>query len=215
MDKLKQALSLFFALSLALLAGCSATPDYPVWEADITGLSLRTGTASQYTFSYVDTLWVAEPEVGNRVALVYTQNTDENQICNISIQLDRAHDKPVTEQDLQTLTDSMGDSFSYFTIDRSEMRLVEDTPVILLETTSRFTDEYLDMAIEQGILTEEMIEASGGRELFHAMPPTTQITAIAVCDGLQFTLTGSYYNATQKQDLETQLVLLLNTLDSL
>lgn len=130
-------------------------------------------------------------------------------MCNINIQASQEWSGQLTEKDMDELISAMKEYVGYITINTSEMRLINDEPVIYWESTIQFTEEYLDAMIEAGGLTEADIEAYGGREALLSIPPTTQIMVYATVDNYLFAYVGTYYGDEQKQAVIDALTVII------
>ena len=104
------------------------------------------------------------------------------------------------------------DAVSYTHLDvykrqNNELMSFNGEPVIYYEAETKLTDEMIDLMIEEGAITEEHIEALGGRETLLNMPPVTQIGINAIVDGKAISITGTYndcllYTSPQPQGQE-------------
>lgn len=196
--------------AMLLLAGCSAeTPNYPVMEPmDASGLTLETAQDSSVKVSYPADTWTdveMEP-----LTLFYTATMgSEGQACNVNVTPVAPASGDLTDADREYILSSLGQDAEYITVGVSEMRLLYNKPVIYNETTMQFTDETIDLMLDSGTLTEEQIEAIGGREVLLAIPPTNQVCLVAVADNYIYAYIGTYHGEEQKDvmlDLMTLLV---------
>ena len=56
------------------------------------------------------------------------------------------------------------------TVSASEIHLLNSEPVICMESSARFSDKYIDFILENGALTEDQSNESGGREAYGNNP---------------------------------------------
>lgn len=79
------------------------------------------------------------------------------------------------------------------------------------EISTTITDRLLDMAIAEGLITEEMAEQRGGREAMTSGHSSEQISIYAVSGGHVVAYTGNYYGADGKEGvlavMETMIIL--------
>ena len=69
----------------------------------------------------------------------------------------------------------------------------------------------IDFYLENSGITEEQLEALGGREALLNTPPTRQIQMYAVVDGNILVVTGTYYDDAAKTRLVDTMSILLQT----
>lgn len=67
------------------------------------------------------------------------------------------------------------------------------------EISTTITDRLLDMAIAEGLITEEMAEQRGGREAMTSGLSSEQISIYAVSGGHVVAYTGNYYGTDGKE----------------
>lgn len=72
-------------------------------------------------------------------------------------------------------------------------------PAIYTESVMKYTDEYIDLMLETGAITQQFLDENGGREVLLSIPETAQIYFYTVKDGNLYTYIGTYYNEEQKQ----------------
>ncbi|MBR2329529.1 MAG: hypothetical protein IKA58_06580, partial [Clostridia bacterium] len=98
------------------------------------------------------------------------------------------------------------------TINVAEVHELNGEPVFYLENVTQINDAVIDLMIAEGVLTEEMIEQAGGREVFKAIPPTKSVAIYGIVDGYLTMYTGTYYDDAHKQTLiDTMTILFANT----
>lgn len=191
--------------------------NYPVIEAvDYSGMELETISNSQmgYGYSFPAGEWVQILENPLQIAWMETLTTD--QAVNISVSLASTSKLPTNWVDdaLEELQEEIpamyGDSIRIESID---VRVLDGEKVIYTEIVTQITDEMIDLLIDEGVYTEEQIEASGGREALLSIPPTTQVAIYAAKDGYGYVCTGTYYAADQKQMVLDTMTIMIGTLE--
>lgn len=214
----KRSLSLLgaAALGLALLAGCggsgssgaASTPDYPVIEAvDTTGMTLETADDGSVQVSYPAGEWTQNPDMGT-LTILYTESMGTGQAISLNVQCAGDCPATLTDSDRETLMAQFEGQVG-LSIDVSEMRLLHGQPVIYTETTMTMTDEYIDLALESGAFTQEMLDSIGGREALLNAEPTRQVNLYAVVNDKLFIYSGTYHTAEQKQLLVDGLTVIV------
>lgn len=158
--------------------------------------------ATDFTFGYNSSQWIESGFAidGTEVVLVDSNPVDFEAPANIYI-------TPVSyipsyisiNEYLQMVVDS---SLSIMGVEilSSGVDFVGDYQVGMLETVERYTEEILDEMIELGYITEEDIEAIGGREVLLSFPDMYQIFMIARNGEDVYTFSGAYYSNDIKRD---------------
>ncbi len=186
---------------------------YPVIEAvDYSGMELETISNSEMSYSYPAGEW--EKILDDPLQIAWEETISTNQAVNINMNLEATGIKEDgwTDDLMAQLSNENFESVGYdITIEASEVRSLNGNPVVYMEVVTKITDEMIDMLIDSGAYTEEMIEAAGGREVLLATPPTTQIAIYTVKDGTLFSCTGTYYAEDQKQMVLDTMTIMLDT----
>lgn len=189
------------------------TADYPVIEAvDYSGMELETISNSKMSYSYPAGEW--EKVFDDPLQIAWEETIGTNQAVNINMNLEVTGIKGSDWMDdmMEQLSNENLESAGYgINVKVSEVRSLNGNPVVYMEVLTQITDEMIDMMIDSGVYTEEMIEAAGGRETLLAVPPTTQIAIYTAKDGNVFSCTGTYYAEDQKQDVLDTMTILLGT----
>lgn len=96
-------------------------------------------------------------------------------------------------------------------VDLSEIRTLDDKEVAYNENTVQFTDENIQKCIEKGILTEQMIEANGGKEALLNIPAQKQIQMTFYLDNKSTTVTGTYTEDNEKENVLKAMTTIVQT----
>ena len=112
---------------------------------------------------------------------------------------------------MNKLVESITESFPNIEILNAELRSINGKSVIYTETVTRFNDEMLDRLLEQGVITQDDVDAAGGRDAILSIPPTDQITLYAVTGAYLYIYTGTYYEESQKADVLEALTVMAQT----
>lgn len=190
-----------------------ATDSYPVIEAvDYSGMELETISNSEMSYSYPAGEW--EQIFDDPLQIAWEETINTNQAVNINMNVEATG---VTQDDwmddlMEELSNENLESAGYgITVEASEVRSLNGEPVVYMELITQITDEMLDLMIDSGIYTEEMIDSIGGRETLLAAPPTTQIAIYTVKDGTILSCTGTYYAPEQKQNVLDTMSIMIQT----
>lgn len=204
------------AVCLALcliLAGCGTVneEDYPPLEkVDLTSMTLETVSNSTFSMQYPADKWTGTD--GTSPLIVYYNDTAESsQAVNINAQQSGTYSGKFTEKYMNKLVESITESFPNIEFVKAELRSINGKSVIYTETVSGFSDEMLDLLLEKGVLTQDAIDAAGGREAILAIPPTDQVTLYAVTGAYLYVYTGSYYEESQRADVLEALTVMAQT----
>ena len=127
---------------------------------------------------------------------------------NVNVIVNGPYEGPLDEDDLDELLKQLEDmNVSGFEIVDSKLMNFAGEPLIYYEAETSLTDDMLDLMIESGSITEEQIEALGGREALMEMPAATQMGINAIVDGQSISVTGTY-NDDKDHVLEAMKVLI-------
>ena len=196
-----------------ILAGCGTVneEDYPPLEkVDLTSMTLETVSNSTFSMQYPAGKWTGTD--GTAPLIVYYNDTvDSSQATNINAQRSSTYSGKFTKNYMNKLVESITESYPNIEIVKAELRSINGKSVIYTETISGFSDEMLDLLLEKGVLTQDAIDAAGGREAILAIPPTDQITLYAVTGPYLYIYTGSYYEESQKADVLEALIVMAQT----
>ncbi len=196
-----------------ILAGCGTVneEDYPPLEkVDLTSMTLETVSNSTFSMQYPADKWTGTD--GTSPLIVYYNDTAESsQAVNINAQQSGTYSGKFTEKYMNKLVESITKSFPNIEFVKAELRSINGKSVIYTETVSGFSDEMLDLLLEKGVLTQDAIDAAGGREAILAIPPTDQVTLYAVTGAYLYVYTGSYYEESQRADVLEALTVMAQT----
>ena len=196
-----------------ILAGCGAVSeeDYPPLEkVDLSSMTLETVGNSTFSVQYPAGKWTGSDGTSPLI-IYYTDTLDTGEAVNINVQQSGTYSGKFTEKYMNKLTDGITESFPNIEILRAELRSINGRSVICTETVTRFNDEMLDLLLEQGVLTQDDVDAAGGRDAILSIPPTDQITLYAVTGAYLYIYTGTYYEESQKADLLQAMTVMAQT----
>lgn len=189
--------------------------NYPVIEAvDYSDMELETISNSQMSYSFPAGEW--EKILDNPLQIAWTETITTGQAVNISVILASPSKMPKNwiEDALEDLQEQFPESYGdSITIESIGVRTINGEKVIYSEVVTKINDEMIDLLIDQGVYTEAQIEASGGREVLLAIPPTTQIAIYAEKDGYVYVCTGTYYEEAQKQMVLDTMTIMIGTME--
>ena len=166
----RKAFAALTAVCLALcliLAGCGTVSeeDYPPLEkVDLSSMTLGTVSNSTFSTQYPADKWTGSD--GTSPLIIYYNDTQgTGQAVNINAQQSGTYSGKFTEKYMNKLTESITESFPNIEILNAELRSINGKSVIYTETVTRFNDELLDRLLEQGVITQDDVDAAGGRDL--------------------------------------------------
>ena len=187
---------------------------YPVIEmAEFDGSALAPAENETLRVAYPADLYTVAPDF-SPLTLWLKETIDSEQSANINIQKSEEFPAKLNQAFLDEMLTAQKtvDGAEALTVNVAEIRELNDEPVIYMENITEINDEVIDLLLAEGILTEEMIERSGGREAFKAIPPTKSVAIYAVVDGYLTMYTGTYYDDAHKETLiDTMTILIANT----
>lgn len=201
----------------AQVPAVEAEEDYPALAAvPLDGLDLEEGGSDSLSAQFPAGKWVFDLSMAGVDFMIYDVETleSEGNTININVIIAGDYNVELTQADLDGLVKEIGTmSASGMEIQSAEMRSLDGEPVIYMETVTRITEEMLELTIESGGLTEEQVEAMGGREALLSVPPTYQIQLYGIVEGKMLVLTGSYYDEADKDRLLETMTIVLETAD--
>lgn len=210
---MKKLIPLFLVLAL-LLSACGSkvpeTSEYPVTAPLATdGLSLAEASVDDLTFSYPDEIWLMD-EASTPLTFYYAESLDaETGFANINVQVSVPCSSALTEKDLADICDDL--RTQGLTLSTSELRTLNGTVFIYTESVLQFTDDLIDTMLDTGILTEESLNALGGREVLLSIPSSPQVAFYIPIDGNLIIFTGTYFNAEEKQAVCDAITIMAQT----
>ena len=173
-------------------------------------MTLETVGNSTFSVQYPAGKWIGSDGTSPLI-IYYTDTLDTGEAVNINVQQSGTYSGKFTEKYMNKLTDGITESFPNIEILRAELRSINGKSVIYTETVTRFNDEMLDLLLEQGVLTQDDVDAAGGRDAILSIPPTDQITLYAVTGAYLYIYTGTYYEESQKADLLQAMTVMAQT----
>lgn len=190
----KRAVAALLAACLCLmLCGCGGEK-YPSMRCvDISDLSLSKVSNSVMSLRYPDELWYGVDD-REPLTIYYRSTMGTDRVVNINAdKLFECRTAP-TERDMNDIVDGLKEMYaSTIDIKSAELRDLNGSTVIYMESTLRFTDDMIDDWLESGRLTQADLDAMGGREVLLALPPTEQMFLYLMKDGWLYLYTGTYF----------------------
>lgn len=199
-----------------LLAACGGTADYPVMEpVALDALTLETGESDTMSAQFPAGEWFFDVSLTPVDFGIYDMETltSETGTVNVNIILSGAYSGKLKQSDFDGVLKELknSDMAEGMEIGVAEMRTLAGEPVGYVESTTTYTENMIDFYLENSGITEEQLEAMGGREALLNAPPTRQIQIYAVVDGNIAIVTGTYYDDASKERLLDVMNILLQT----
>jgi len=173
---------------------CGTKEEYPVLEAvSLEGKTLAAGEYDTITASYEESSWQFTDTLGVFMTH-YIPTLQDAFKCNINIIDTGENIKELTPKMIDEINSQQKNMLAENGINvLSEEKMMFDGQLInVLETETKVTNESIDLLIEQGNLTEEMIDSLGGREVFINSSSCRQTMYYLVVDTSLIIITGSY-----------------------
>lgn len=158
--------------------------------------------------------WVKGTDANGETVVLFRDTAQSKQQVSAQARLVGFYSSELDEDFMDEIVDSLDNDLS-MTVTTSEMRSFQNAPIFYAEMTVEFTDEVIDKLLENGIWTEEEMEAKGGREAYKNIPKTNTIMIYSVVDGYMITYGGSYYNDAQKEIVLNAINIMLQTTEVL
>lgn len=213
MTSIRKKICLAAAFILVLLTGCANEADsYPVMEPiDSSTVALEHAEYDTLKLSFPADGWTIID--GEFLAITYDETSGTDSDVNITTQVVGKFPGKLSNKYRDNLAKAMEKNPGYLTLELMEVRSLHGAPVIYCEATAAFTEEGLDALLKAKAITEENIEAMGGREALLSIPPSYQVTMYAVIDKQLVIYTGTYYEEAQKQPVIDALTVMITTSD--
>lgn len=189
-------------------------PKYPVIElVDIGAITLESVQNDVLKVSYPAGEWTHLEGV-DPLSLAYTETLGTNNAMNVNAQLTAEYPGTLSEVDLEGLRGSFEQFEGYINFNVFELRMFNGAPAIYTESVMKYTDEYIDLMLETGAITQQFLDENGGREVLLNIPETAQIYFYTVKDGNLYTYIGTYYNEEQKQIVMDTINIMVQTTEA-
>lgn len=171
--------------------------DLPVMEQVTIDFDTATADGEYVKANYPSEEWTYIDDSPLSPFMLSYTNASEN---NININISASQKSPYSLQELAKLfPEQLKESTPGINVTLSEVKKFGKEELLYVETVTKITDESIDLLIEEGSLTEEMIEQAGGREVLKSTPETKQISFGIQKDGKLVFITGSYFNDSEKE----------------
>lgn len=189
-------------LALAMLCGCSQQTKYP--ELKVEKLTQAHAADDNMQLAYPSESWIwmegTEP-----LTFYWKESLTQSAPVTIQVQILDQMSGDADDESLESMMNSMVEAVESSSpavdIGLSELRTVDEETVIYMEQSIVMDESILDLMLEQGLMTEESIEANGGRETLLSMPPVYSVLIYAVQEGELCVYVGTYYEEGQKEAL--------------
>ena len=203
---------LVLALTLSIAVGCSPKYDYPVMEEVVVDDMVLTDVrADTFSIQYDAETWTFTDESGVYFLLETSTIDDKAGPSNINI-TNTTSPLPIDADAVAFFTAELGGPVSIasgYTLDTCELMLLGKTPVLYMEETQIITDDIIDLYIEEGLLTKEVLEDAAALEQIKTPVHTTYLY-FSVDDQL-ITTTGFYFDLESKDTVLEAMKLLAQT----
>lgn len=208
---MKKIIATLLALTsiATMFVGCSSSSDKVNSALPVTYSKLETidteyfgeTTYEGLSINYDTHVWVEEDLGFGTFTLLKRSISADGGVANISFAYSDSIPSGMTvSQLLSELKSSLGDvSPSGLKVVSSEIKTIDGVEVAYLEHITEISDEVLDSMVEMGVISEEMIEMSGGREVLTSIPATRQVSIGRIIGEKSYTFTGTYYDDSDKQ----------------
>ncbi len=186
--------------------------DIPVLDAITIDFETATADGEYVKADYPSEEWTyIDTNPLTPFGLIYNDSS-EDFATNISIDIPKK--LPQTLQEVsKALPDELQNTAPGLIVDLCEVRKIDDEEIIYTELHTKLTDEIIDLLIQEGRITEELLEQVGGREVLKSTPETKQIMMVVEQDEKAVTITGSYQNDSEQEPVLKAMKTLLQTID--
>ena len=189
--------------------------DYPVIDIpDKNNMNLVTANIGNAEFLYDTNTWTIDTST-KPYTFYYNDSIDNGMVANFNAQLGGEFNYKLNDKLLKEIEKGHLSKNPFIDVTFSELRALNGELVAYVENTLTYTNEAIDQGIESGVVTEEMINASGGRDVFLNLPPMSQLTIFPVVDGHLWVFSGAYFNEEQKEEMIDAIAIAIESLDKI
>ena len=212
----RRMISAAFALLFIIMsiAGCGgeSVQQYPVMDPiDISSMELALGEDSEIKYSVPADKWILGTNNLNALIAVLADSYGTDQQAAINVSIGDYSGDPFDQEFADGVKASTDAEALGTKVKLTEIGSFNGTNICYSEAVTEYTDDVIDNLMEYGILTEEGLEAIGGREFLLSMPATEQITVQHGIDKKLITYGGIYYTAEQKDAVLEAINIMLQT----
>ncbi len=183
----------------------------PIMEAiDISNIVRAEISDEEIRYQIPAGSWIEGVDSSGKTVVLFRETADSTQQVSAQASLVGFYGSQLDQAFMDEVVKALNDDLS-LTVTTSEMRIYLGAPIFYSEMSVEFTDEVIDKLLEQGIWTQEELDANGGREFYTSIPKTNTIMIYAEVDGYMVTYGGSYYDDAQKRIALNAIEIMLQT----
>lgn len=189
--------------------------DYSIIDIpDKSNMNLVTANIGNAEFLYDTNTWTIDTST-KPYTFYYNDSIGNGMSANFNAQLGGEFNYKLNDKLLKEIENGHLAKNPFIDVTFSELRTLNGELVAYVENTLTYTNEAIDQGIESGVVTEEMINASGGRDVFLNLPPMSQLTIFPVVDGHLWVFSGAYFNEEQKEEMIDAIAIAIESLDKI
>ena len=177
-------------------------------------MNLVTANIGNAEFLYDTNTWTIDTST-KPYTFYYNDSIDNGMVANFNAQLGGEFNYKLNDKLLKEIEKGHLSKNPFIDVTFSELRALNGELVAYVENTLTYTNEAIDQGIASGVVTEEMINASGGRDVFLNLPPMSQLTIFPVVDGHLWVFSGAYFNEEQKEEMIDAIAIAIESLDKI
>lgn len=207
------------AMTLLVSIGCSAEDaDYPIMEEVTIDFPVTDIETPAFNLQHATDTWMYDDQIFNGVPVIFETATLTSELGtnNLNFNITETSEKELTQKfadqlllEAKLILEPQG-----IVIDFSEVRKLGDTPLLYVEQETILTDDLIDLMVSEGILTEEQIQLSGGREVLKNTT-SKQIAFYVIKNEKMVVMTGTYFDESGKDSVLEAMKLITQTLEVL
>lgn len=207
--KLKAILfSLFLIFSLV---GCNKTEPISMNPINI-DFNVKTVDNGTITFNYPIDEWEEAPSFNPDLIkiLLYPKN-DLEKTTNITVGITAESTNLTLDDYVKLLPSQLEKSSPGTKVTVAELRKINDIEVSYIELNTKITEEAMEYGLQNGIFSQENIEALGGKEAFLNQPEKKQIQMSVSFNDRITNITGTYEDDKNRETVLKAMTTMVQT----
>lgn len=182
-------------------------PDLPLKGS----YTLTSGTAYGVATRFPDTWELAAPTAGSDYFVIQRKNPGPGNVDNINIIVSQKIGRDLLQSDLPDFKAMFKEELAIYGLDASNMKMVSISgiPSFYYDYYTQLSDEAIDFAVENGMLTQDVVDYYG-KDALKDLLQCYQVVGVASIDGTVIVVTGTYYDEKDKAEIVDIVNLLIS-----
>ncbi|MBS5793663.1 MAG: hypothetical protein KIC92_02755 [Clostridiales bacterium] len=208
----KKLTAILFSLFLIFsLVGCNKTEPISMNPINI-DFDVKTVDNGTITFNYPIDEWEEAPSFNPDLIkiLLYPKN-DLEKTTNITVGITAESTNLTLDDYVKLLPSQLEKSSPGTKVTVAELRKINDIEVSYIELNTKITEEAMEYGLQNGIFSQENIEALGGKEAFLNQPEKKQIQMNVSFNDRITNITGTYEDDKNRETVLKAMTTMVQT----